>query len=138
VYVIGTEVPVPGGVTECLADLEVTSREAAAETLAVHRRIFEQAGLAAAWARVIALVVQPGVEFSHDSVVDYAPERVIHLTALLDEEQGLVFEAHSTDYQRPEAYRAQVHDGLAILKVAPALTFAMREALHAISQSSSS
>ncbi len=133
VYVIGTEVPVPGGATESLTELAVTSREAAAETLAVHRRIFTEAGLAHVWPRVIALVVQPGVEFNHDSVVDYDPARAVHLTELLKEEEGLVYEAHSTDYQRPEAYRDLVRDGFAILKVGPALTFAMREALAALS-----
>jgi D-tagatose-1,6-bisphosphate aldolase subunit GatZ/KbaZ len=132
VYVIGTEVPVPGGATESLAGLDVTSREAAAETLAVHRRVFNDAGLGHVWPRVIALVVQPGAEFNHDSVVDYDPARAIHLTGLLKEEEGLVYEAHSTDYQRPEAYRMLVRDGFAILKVGPALTFAMREALAAL------
>ena len=132
VYVIGTEVPVPGGATESLAELAVTSREDAAETLAVHRRVFKEAGLADAWPRVIALVVQPGVEFNHDSVVDYDPARAVHLTELLKDEEGLVFEAHSTDYQQPEAYRNLVRDGFAILKVGPALTFAMREALAAL------
>ncbi len=134
VYVIGTEVPTPGGATESLTELSVTSREAAAETLAIHRQVFEQAGLADVLPRVIALVVQPGVEFNHDSVVDYDPSRAKHLAALLDEEEGLVYEAHSTDYQRPEAYRQLVRDGFAILKVGPALTFAMREALTALSQ----
>lgn len=133
VYVIGTEVPVPGGATESLSELAVTSSEAASETVITHRRVFEEAGLAEVWPRVIALVVQPGVEFNHDSVVNYAPERAKHLVALLDVEQGMVFEAHSTDYQRPDAYRALVHDGFAILKVGPALTFAMREALQALS-----
>ena len=133
VYVIGTEVPIPGGATESLTELAVTSREAAAETLAVHRRVFKEAGLAHVWPRVIALVVQPGVEFNHDSVVDYDPARAVHLTELLKEEEGLVYEAHSTDYQRPEAYRNLVRDGFAILKVGPALTFAMREALAALS-----
>jgi D-tagatose-1,6-bisphosphate aldolase subunit GatZ/KbaZ len=133
VYVIGTEVPVPGGATESLTELPVTSREAAAETLATHRRVFKEAGLGHVWPRVIALVVQPGVEFNHDSVVDYDPARAVHLTELLKEEEGLVYEAHSTDYQRPEAYRILVRDGFAILKVGPALTFAMREALAALS-----
>jgi D-tagatose-1,6-bisphosphate aldolase subunit GatZ/KbaZ len=133
VYVIGTEVPVPGGATVSLSELEPTSRAAAAETLAVHRRVFEEAGLASVWPRVIALVVQPGVEFNHDSVVDYEPARAVHLTELLREEESLVYEAHSTDYQRPEAYRPLVRDGFAILKVGPALTFAMREALAALS-----
>lgn len=132
-YVIGTEVPVPGGATEGLAQLAVTSRESAAETLAVHRRVFAEAGLAHVWPRVIALVVQPGVEFNHDSVVEYEPARAVHLTELLYEEEDLVYEAHSTDYQRPEAYCKLVRDGFAILKVGPALTFAMREALAALS-----
>ena len=133
VYVIGTEVPVPGGATESLTELAVTSREAAAETLAVHRRVFKEAGLEPVWPRVIALVVQPGVEFNHDSVVDYDPARARYLSELLKHEERLVYEAHSTDYQRPEAYRNLVRDGFAILKVGPALTFAMREALAALS-----
>lgn len=133
VYVIGTEVPVPGGARESLTGLVVTSREAAAETLATHRRVFNEEGLGHVWPRVIALVVQPGVEFNHDSVVDYDPARAVHLTGLLREREGLVYEAHSTDYQRPEAFRMLVRDGFAILKVGPALTFAMREALAALS-----
>jgi len=43
VYVIGTEVPVPGGATESLTELAVTSLEAAVETLAIHRRVFNEA-----------------------------------------------------------------------------------------------
>jgi D-tagatose-1,6-bisphosphate aldolase subunit GatZ/KbaZ len=128
-YIIGTEVPIPGGATESLSELAVTSREAATETLGVHRRVFNEAGLAHVWPQVIALVVQPGVEFNHDSVVDYNPARAAHLTELLKDEEHLVYEAHSTDYQQPQAYRNLVRDGFAILKVGPALTFAMREAL---------
>ena len=133
VYVIGTEVPVPGGAKENLTSLVVTSREAAAETLATHRRVFDEEGLGHVWPRVIALVVQPGVEFNHDSVVDFDAARAAHLTGLLKEQEGLVYEAHSTDYQRPEAFRMLVRGGFAILKVGPALTFAMREALAALS-----
>jgi D-tagatose-1,6-bisphosphate aldolase subunit GatZ/KbaZ len=55
------------------------------------------------------------------------------LVKLLQEQQGLVFEAHSTDYQPSPAYRELVEDGFAILKVGPALTFAMREALFRLS-----
>ena len=133
VYVIGTEVPTPGGATENLTELSVTSREGAAETLAIHRQVFKEAGLESTWPRVIALVVQPGVEFNHESVVDYKPELAVELTALLRDEKGLVYEAHSTDYQRPEAYRQLVRDGFAILKVGPALTFALREVLTDLS-----
>lgn len=133
-YVIGTEVPTPGGATGRIERLHATTREAAEETLKTHRRIFAARGLAQVWPRVIALVVQPGVEFNHLTVVDYDPAGAAELVALLQEEQGLVYEAHSTDYQRPEAYRALVRDGFAILKVGPALTFAMREALAALAQ----
>ncbi len=132
VYVIGTEVPVPGGATESLSHLQPTSREAAAKTLSVHRRVFAEKGLTNVWPRVIALVVQPGVEFNHMNVVDYNPESAVHLTQLVKEESGLIYEAHSTDYQRPESYRSLVRDGFVILKVGPAITFAMREALEAL------
>jgi D-tagatose-1,6-bisphosphate aldolase subunit GatZ/KbaZ len=44
----------------------------------------------------------------------------------------VVLEAHSTDYQRPEALSDLVRDGFAILKVGPWLTFALREALFAL------
>lgn len=133
-YIIGTEVPTPGGATESLEDLAVTKREAAEKTLAVHRNAFEAAGLERVWPRVIALVVQPGVEFNHDTVVHYVSEKTAGLCDMLKTVDGLVFEAHSTDYQLPKAYEDLVRDGFAILKVGPALTFAMREALFALAQ----
>jgi D-tagatose-1,6-bisphosphate aldolase subunit GatZ/KbaZ len=133
-YVIGTEVPTPGGATEKLGELAVTTRESAEQTLTLHRRIFEQMGLGYVWPRVIALVVQPGVEFDHTCVVDYNPARSVHLSELLDRKEALVYEAHSTDYQKPEAFRKLVQGGFAILKVGPALTFAMREALDALAR----
>jgi D-tagatose-1,6-bisphosphate aldolase subunit GatZ/KbaZ len=43
-----------------------------------------------------------------------------------------VFEAHSTDYQAPQALAQLVRDHFAILKVGPAATFALREALWAL------
>ncbi|WP_431419692.1 tagatose-bisphosphate aldolase subunit KbaZ [Aeromonas dhakensis] len=132
VYVIGTEVPVPGGAHEELAELAVTTPEAARHTLAAHQQAFEQAGLARLWPRVIGLVVQPGVEFDHTHVIDYHPERAAPLSRMIEAYPHLVFEAHSTDYQTPDAYRQLVRDHFAILKVGPALTFALREALFAL------
>lgn len=132
VYVIGTEVPVPGGAHEELAELAVTTPEAAHHTLVAHQQAFEQAGLARLWPRVIGLVVQPGVEFDHTHVIDYRPERAAPLSRMIEAYPHLVFEAHSTDYQTPDAYRQLVRDHFAILKVGPALTFALREALFAL------
>src|SRR5215469_3323265 len=133
VYVIGTEVPVPGGATHSLEGLEVTRSEAAEQTHVLHRKAFLEAGLDAAWERVIALVVQPGVEFAHDSIVDYDAQKAAHLQAFLQAHPSLVMEAHSTDYQLPQAYERLVRDGFALLKVGPALTFALRESLYALS-----
>jgi D-tagatose-1,6-bisphosphate aldolase subunit GatZ/KbaZ len=129
VYVIGTEVPVPGGAAEDLGALAVTTSDAARTTIDKHRAIFAEAGLAAAWPRVIALVVQPGVEFDHRKVVDYVPEKARALSRMIEGHGGLIFEAHSTDYQTPAALAALVRDHFAILKVGPGVTFALREAL---------
>lgn len=75
VYVIGSEVPTPGGALEKLHELTVTEPLAALATIAAHRSAFARRGLEAAWERVIALVVQPGVEFDHDTVIDYVPAK---------------------------------------------------------------
>jgi D-tagatose-1,6-bisphosphate aldolase subunit GatZ/KbaZ len=132
VYIIGTEVPVPGGATHAIDELEVTPVENAARTLEIHRKAFFEAGLESVWPRVIAMIVQPGVEFDHDSIVDYESRKAAPLAAWLDQQESIVFEAHSTDYQKREAYQQLVQDGFQILKVGPALTFAMREALYAL------
>lgn len=132
VYVIGTEVPVPGGAAEALEHVEVTAPASARRTIDVHEEAFAVAGLHDAWQRVIALVVQPGVEFDHERVIDYRPAAAKALSSVLDGDVDLVFEAHSTDYQRPDALAALVQDGFAILKVGPGLTFALREALFAL------
>lgn len=132
-YIVGTEVPVPGGAQESLADGVVpTDPDAAHATIEAHRQAFAEAGVGEAFERVIGLVVQPGVEFDHMQVVDYDPTRSSALSAVVDGQPRLVFEAHSTDYQTPDALAALVRDHFAILKVGPGLTFALREALFAL------
>jgi D-tagatose-1,6-bisphosphate aldolase subunit GatZ/KbaZ len=131
-YIIGTEVPTPGGATEDLGHMHVTTKQSALQTLEVHQRVFAEHGLTHVWPRVVAMVVQPGVEFNHDSVVFYEADKATILISLLEDQGGLVFEAHSTDYQLDSGYKDLVRDGFAILKVGPALTFAMREALFAL------
>ena len=132
VYVFGTEVPVPGGAHETLGRLIPTPADRARRTIAAHRAAFAELGLEHVWPRVVALVVQPGVEFDHLNVIDYERSATTELRHVLDTEEQLVFEAHSTDYQRPAQLRELVEDHWAILKVGPALTFAMREALFAL------
>lgn len=132
VYVIGTEVPVPGGAFEALDHLQVTSPEAALETVEIHRRAFAARNLQSAFDRAIGVVVQPGVEFGNEDVVVYEPAKARALSAVLSSIPQFVFEAHSTDYQPPEALAALVQGGSAILKVGPGLTFALREALYGL------
>ncbi|GLQ72306.1 D-tagatose-bisphosphate aldolase, class II, non-catalytic subunit [Vibrio penaeicida] len=133
VYIIGTEVPTPGGALEPLDHtLEVTDDKAAEQTIRVHKKTFESKGLEEVWQRVIGLVVQPGVEFDHHNVAHYKTEKAKPLSSMIEGHQNLLFEAHSTDYQSQSAYRQLVEDHFAILKVGPALTFALREALFAL------
>ena len=132
VYIIGTEVPVPGGAFHAVDDLDVTNPAAARRTYDVHSRSFAEKGLEAAFQRVIGLVVQPGVEFGNANVVAYQPDQAKKLSQSLTEIPNVVFEAHSTDYQTAEALSALVDGGFAILKVGPGLTFALREALYGL------
>ena len=131
-YVIGTEVPAPGGALHDIRGLEVTRPQAVFATLDAHRAAFEAAGVERAFERIIAVVAQPGVEFDTEKVVVYQPERARELIGALSQMGGLVFEAHSTDYQPVESLTELVRNGFAILKVGPGLTFAMREALYAL------
>lgn len=132
-YVIGTEVPAPGGESQDAGAPAVTSAEHFHETVRTFRKAFAERGLESAWERVIALVVQSGVDFGPNSIFDYDRSKATSLSAALASHPGLVFEAHSTDYQSQEALTRMVEDHFAILKVGPWLTFAYREAVLALS-----
>ena len=133
VYVIGTEVPVPGGAHEELGELTATSPDAARATITAHRKAFEEHGVLDAWGRIIALVVQPAVEFDHLRVIQYDRSKTKELRDVLDDEPVMLFEAHSTDYQLPERLKELVQDHWFVIKVGPGLTFNLREALFALS-----
>ncbi len=135
-YVIGTEVPIPGGAhadlaSEHEAGVAVTTVASVRQTLDATRAAFRREGVEDVWARVIAVVVQPGVEFGDDFVLDYQPEKAQALAQFIKGTE-LVYEAHSTDYQTREALKHLVRDHFALLKVGPALTFAFREAVFAL------
>jgi len=132
VYVIGSEVPIPGGTQTDDDELTVTTPENFEATLHTFKHSFEDAGLHEAFERVIAVVVQPGVEFGDDTVDEYDSQKAKALTNKLKAHNGIVFEGHSTDYQTPAALREMVRDGIRILKVGPELTFALREGLFAL------
>jgi D-tagatose-1,6-bisphosphate aldolase subunit GatZ/KbaZ len=132
VYVIGTEVPAPGGESLDAQAPKVTTAEDVHRTLAIFQRAFAERNLTQVWERVIALVVQPGVEFGSNVVFDYDRAKTRSLSAALSAHPGIVYEAHSTDYQLPRSLEQMVQDHFAILKVGPWLTFAFREAVMAL------
>jgi len=126
-YVIGTEVPPPGGSGEAEEGLRVTEVADLQETVWVTRDCLVRLDLYDAWERVIAVVVEPGVGHGDHTIVDYDRDKARELTDSIRDFPHLVFEGHSTDYQTARALREMVEDGIAILKVGPSLTFAARE-----------
>ncbi|MEG1287121.1 MAG: class II D-tagatose-bisphosphate aldolase, non-catalytic subunit [Clostridium sp.] len=136
VYVIGSEVPIPGGAQvsdEEEEGISVTKIENFKTTIETFKAEFKAFGIEDAWDYIVGIVVQPGVEFSSDFVWGYKRDKASSLTEALSDYPELVFEAHSTDYQSPKALREMVEDGFSILKVGPALTFGFREGAFALS-----
>lgn len=133
VFVIGSEVPIPGGIQTDEEGMQVTKPEDFEDTLLTYREEFAKLGLSDAWEYIIAVVVQPGVEFGNEEIVHYDRMASHKLCEALRRYPDIVFEGHSTDYQAPAKLKEMVEDGIAIIKVGPALTFALREALFALS-----
>lgn len=133
-YVIGSEVPSAGGTKAGEDHLSITDPKAATETIELVRTAFTSLGLESAWERVIALVVQPGVEFGDEEIHAYNRSEAADLSRFIETESGIVYEAHSTDYQTKTNLRALVEDHFGILKVGPALTFAFREAVFSLAE----
>lgn len=134
VYIIGSEVPIPGGAVGSEDNgVQVTKVEDFRNTVEAFKEAFREAGLENdVWERVIGVVVQPGVEEKDSGCTEYDREKAKELMASIDEYPGLVFEGHSTDYQTKIKLRELIEDGVGILKVGPGLTFAMREGLFAL------
>jgi D-tagatose-1,6-bisphosphate aldolase subunit GatZ/KbaZ len=130
-YVIGTEVPIAGGAQGEDEHLQVTVVPDLKKTIQQTRSAFHTRGLESAWERMIAVVVQPGVEFGDATIHTYDRASAANLANFI-EGQPLIYEAHSTDYQTKDALHQMVEDHFAILKVGPALTFAYREAIFAL------
>ena len=133
VYIVGSEVPIPGGAQGGADEgVQVTRVEDFEATLEAFRNAFEKENLQKAWDNVIAVVVQPGVEEKDAGCTEYDREKATALCASIRNYDNIVFEGHSTDYQTKIKLRELVEDGVAILKVGPGLSFAMREALFAL------
>lgn len=132
-FIIGSEVPIPGGAQEAEDSISVTKPEAVEKTLAVYKEQFEKRGISDAFENIIGIVVQPGVEFGDADIFHYNRANALELTGAMKKHTNVVLEGHSTDYQSPKELKQMVEDGIAILKVGPALTFSLREGLFALS-----
>lgn len=134
VYIVGSEVPIPGGAQGASEDsgVQVTRVEDFKATVAAFEKAFNEAGLEETWKDVIAVVVQPGVEEKDAGCTEYDRSKAVELMAAIKDYPNLVFEGHSTDYQTKIKLKELVEDGVGVLKVGPGLTFAMREALFAL------
>ncbi len=130
-YVIGNEVPAPGGALVDEKQLGITDPEQLMTALAAYRQAFQDAGADAAWPRVVAVVAQPGVEFGDRVVAVYHSQPAAALSAAHARLPGIMtFEIHSADYQPADAVQRMIQDHFILLKVGPCLTFAMREAFY--------
>lgn len=132
VYIVGSEVPIPGGAQVENAGVQVTKVADFKATVTAFENAFTSAGLSETWKDVIAVVVQPGVEEADTGPKEYDREEAKDLMAAIKEYPNLVFEGHSTDYQTKYKLKELVEDGVGILKVGPGLSFAMREGVFAL------
>lgn len=132
-YVIGNETPLPGGDLQETGEVKTTDPQQVLQAVDAFRRAFYKQGLHEAWHRILAVVVQPGVEFGDRRVAVYRPEPAASLSAAHDRlPGGMTYEVHATDYQPVEALQQMVADHFTLLKVGPCLTFALRRALYAL------
>lgn len=129
-YIIGSEVPVPGGDFNA-GEMGVTTADDAINTIEIYRDAFERAGIGDAFDRVIGLVVELGVEFHEFSLDEYDRPRAADLANAM-RKTPISMEGHSSDYQTTKNLCRMCEDGVAILKVGPAFTFSLREAMFAL------
>ena len=134
VYIVGSEVPIPGGAQGASGDtgVQVTKVADFKATVKTFENAFAALDLQDAWQQVIGVVVQPGVEEKDAGCTEYDRAKAKELMAAIKDFPNLVFEGHSTDYQTKYKLKELVEDGVGILKVGPALTYAMREGLFAL------
>lgn len=132
VYIVGSEVPIPGGATGDNSGMQVTRVEDFKNTVATFEKAFKDQGLEETWKDVIAVVVQPGVEEKDAGCTEYDRAKAAELMASIKEFPNIVFEGHSTDYQTKYKLRELVEDGVGVLKVGPGLTYGAREALFSL------
>ena len=100
-FIIGSEVPIPGGAEENEDAVTVTKKDDFVKTVETFNEIYAQNGLSLD--DIVAVVIQPGVEIADDSVCEYDPQKAQEIVNELKNYDSLIFEGHSTDYQTKES-----------------------------------
>lgn len=131
-YVIGSEVPPPGGADKDKLHVAISKVKDVRKTMNLTKQAFFAQGLSQAWNRVIAIVVNPGVEYGDTQVAEYRRKPNAALARFIRKQTQLVYEAHSTDYQTEKGLRQMVVDGFGFLKVGPGATYVFREAVFSL------
>ena len=125
--------PAPGGALGQDEAMIVTDPQDLRAELAHYEEAFSRAGVEQAWERIIAVVVQPGVDFDNHRAAAYDTQAAAALSAFHERlPNAMTFEIHAADYQAPSALNQMVRDHFTLLKIGPCLTFALREAFFAL------
>lgn len=128
IYVIGSEVPPAGGKKLTDGGPHITSLTDIDETLKAYQEEIQKNNLMNVWDRIVALVIQPGVEYG-DSSIDRFNESKFPSIADILKKYDIALEAHSTDYQNIKQLKGLVNSGFLYLKVGPEVTKSLLEAL---------
>ena len=72
------------------------------------------------------------MEFKATELDEYQEDNILDLVASMKNNNQIAFEGHSTDFQTKDNLYKMVENNTAILKVGPALTFALREAFFSL------
>jgi D-tagatose-1,6-bisphosphate aldolase subunit GatZ/KbaZ len=115
-------------------DGDVTTPETLARALDLHEAAFAGAGLGpAVWRRVRTVVVRLGLGYGPTYVERFDMEQPDLLSAVLQDRDRIALEVRGADYQTASACADLTRRNVAVLGLGPALSFAWREALYALS-----
>ena len=125
----------PGGALEVIEHLEPTAARGRAADLGRAPRGVRRGGSGRRrWSASSRMVVQPGVEFGHENVVIYDAGAGAGAERRPGPAAGAGVRGAFHRLPAGGEPARLVEDGFAILKVGPALTFALREALYGLDE----
>ena len=75
-----------------------------AATVDAHRAAFTKIGIPTVFERCVAVVAQPGIGFSHFSIIQFDEHKYKEENEISINMPEILFEAHSVDYQTDESH----------------------------------